>query len=257
MLVFINLVLLVRIPGWPDSVHLFFGKSVLGVGILLHVGLSLFIIAHSNRYGELRTLRYGFYLAIHALFLVALYGSDWILESVGFDSKTLISTYGPLHGYWLGSLFVLGAYVFWLLVDTYRKSESILYRYQVLLLTWVLLLSFLIVVFFGGVLPATLGRSDLVPVGLSGLLLLYAGLSYVVNHGETLYIRHGFHRLLRRGAFRRLENLLTLKSFIRQLDELAGEFPESFGEHFHLDFGDGKRLEFLFYRIRKGTLRLC
>ena len=78
--------------------------------------------------------------------------------------------------------------------------------------------------------------------------MLYAGLTYVVNGGKTLYVRYQLAILFANEEFHTLENILTLEKLFAHLKEGIEERPDSIAQRYEFDLGKGLRYVLFLHR---------
>ncbi len=250
MLTFVNPILIIRMPGLDIEAAAIVSRSIFLGGVLMNTTFGYFILTLAEP-DETRKLWFWILLCNNIVVMFLTLGG-FVDKGVVMSEEGYRPVYGPLRGYLLLSTAAFAAYMFWRMWRFYIRISNEFVKYQIQTILWAGIATFLVAIFFNGVLPLTFNTSRFAPGGALAPLVFFSGTLYTFVNGRTLFVTRAFKKLLKEPEMQSHENLLTLRELIGVVRQVVTDNPERFRKQLSFTGADSEKFELYIHRDGQG-----
>lgn len=223
-LIWMCLLYLTNYPSLDLNIFGIISRTIFISGALMIAFFCHFSVSLSNP-SELKSIRYWMLQGNMVLLLLCIF-MGLVEDGVQETEKGFLPILGPLYFYNTISLIAIGLYALIVLAYSYWKTKNEFLHYQLESILYSGIATFLGLMVSANVLPIIFDKPELVMSGGVWPLFLFTGISYVMVHGRSLYVKKAFAKLLKQPAMNNDENFSNMRELVRWVDMVVNDNPE-------------------------------
>ncbi|MCE9499435.1 MAG: hypothetical protein K8R21_02880, partial [Leptospira sp.] len=221
----INFVFLTKMTGLSESELIVISRIIFSFIAVAIGSFGYFIIIFTEQTGELRKPRFWIFVTFGVFFIIASF-SGYVENGIKFNESGPSPVYGILHPFLVSFYFICGIYIFLIAHSVYRNTQSESLKYQLQILFWCGLATFLVAGFFNGILPYIAGNSRYSYFGPIGFFVIYLGIFNILRNENTLFLKKEISRFLQEPPFQIQENVFAFRELLGHLNYFFKNNPD-------------------------------
>ena len=237
----INLVLSLQVPEIAPETGKWLIRFIFTSGVFFFLATSLFAFRFAGVAEKARSLPHLAFALNHGLVLGLIF-TDYGIAGAHRESYGIAPEYGSLHLYIVASFILYGIYIFAVVGLAYRNSDNDILRFQIKLLSFAGLGTFLITAITNGVLPLLFGTSRYSAVSSLAMLFFLTGILMIVARGTRRFLHNEFGRVISNSSVKSGQNFTAVREFIEAMRFALEEQVPAFQRKIAFSRADGSQM---------------